>query len=69
MINRLEDKIRDYLADHLDFLEKGLKLVDKEYVLPSPIGAGGRIDIVARDLFGHVVIIEIKRCDKTARQA
>ncbi|HEV2380844.1 MAG TPA: endonuclease NucS domain-containing protein [Terriglobia bacterium] len=69
MLNRLEDKIRDHLAEHLNILEDGLALIDKEYPLPSPIGAGGRIDLLARDIFGHVVVIEIKRSDQAARQA
>jgi hypothetical protein len=69
MANRLEDKIRDYLADHLELLETRLSFVDKEYVLSSPFGAGGRIDILARDICGNVVIIEIKRSDQAARDA
>ncbi len=66
---RLEDKIRDHLADHLNILEEGLQLVRKEFRLPNPGGAGGRIDIVARDRLGHFVVIEIKRSDQAARQA
>jgi hypothetical protein len=50
-------------------IEQGLVFVDKEYRLPSVAGANGRIDIVARDRFGHVVVIEIKRSDQAARQA
>jgi hypothetical protein len=67
MSNRLEDKIRDYLADHLELLEAGLRFVDKEYEVPSPFGAGGRIDLLGKDIFGNVVIIEIKRSDHAAR--
>src|SRR6267142_1395087 len=69
MADRLEDRIRDYLATHLELIEQGMVLVDKEYTLPSAGGAGGRIDILAKDIFGHVVIIEIKRSDQAARQA
>jgi hypothetical protein len=69
MSRRLEDRIRDYLANNLDVLERGLTLVDTEYTLPSNVGAGGRIDIVARDICGHVLVIEIKRSDQSARQA
>src|SRR5439155_21858295 len=69
MACRLEDKIRDFLAEHLELLEAGLVLVEKEYRLPNPLGAGGKIDLVARDPFGHIVIIEIKRSDQAARQA
>ncbi|MSQ47616.1 MAG: DUF91 domain-containing protein [Deltaproteobacteria bacterium] len=69
MNNRLEDKIRDYLACHLDLLESGLTLLKAEYVLSNSVGAGGRIDIVAKDRFGHVLVIEIRRSDQAARQA
>jgi hypothetical protein len=69
MADRFEDKIRDYLADHLELLETGLVLVDKEHELHTSLGAGGRIDILARDIYGHVVVIEIKRSDQSARQA
>jgi RecB family endonuclease NucS len=50
---RLEDNIRDFLAEHLEMLEEGLRLVRKEFRLPNPGGAGGRIDIVAQDRLGH----------------
>jgi hypothetical protein len=66
---RLEDNIRDFLAEHLEMLEEGLRLVRKEFRLPNPGGAGGRIDIVAQDRLGHFVVIEIKRSDQAARQA
>lgn len=66
--DRLEDRIRDYLADHLDLLEPGLSLIKKEHVLENPIGAGGKVDILARDRFGLFVVIEIKRSDQAARQ-
>lgn len=68
-MNRLEDLIRDYLVGQLELLETGLTLVAKEYTLPNPDGAGGRIDIVAKDRFGHYVVIEIKRSNQAARQA
>jgi hypothetical protein len=67
--DRLEDRIRDFLVDHLDVIESGLVLEQKEYAIPNPAGAGGRIDILARDRFNHFVIIEIKRSDQAARQA
>lgn len=68
-MNQLEAKIRDYLASNLGMLEKGLTLVDTEYLLKNSFGADGRIDILARDVFGNYVIIEIKRSDQAARQA
>jgi len=69
MNNRLEDKIRDYLAANLELLESGLLLLHKEYIIKSPHGAGGKIDIIAKDRFGHFLIIEIKRSDQVARSA
>ena len=46
-----------------------MQLVQKEYKLDNVMGAGGSIDILARDSFGHLVIIEIKRSDQAARAA
>lgn len=62
-----EDDIRRYLARHLELLERGLTLLKEEFPLANPAGAGGRIDILARDSFGQFVLIEIKRSDKAAR--
>jgi hypothetical protein len=64
-----EVQIRDYLAAHLDMIEPGLTLIEKEYYLPNAIGTRGFIDILARDRFGMSVIIEIKRSNKAAREA
>lgn len=69
MPNRLEDRIRDFLVDNLELLEKGLRLYKKEMVLENPHGAGGKVDIVARDNLGNWVIIEIKRSNQAARAA
>jgi hypothetical protein len=44
-----EDEFRDYLAARLDLIEPGLTLLDTEYGLTNLDGAGGRIDILARD--------------------
>jgi len=63
-----ETEIRDYLADHLGLIESGLTLIAKEHPLANPIGAGGSIDILARDALGLFVVIEIKKSDKTARE-
>lgn len=68
MSNRLEDRIRDYLAAHLELLDESFTLIEKEFSLPNTAGAGGKIDILARDKFRNIVVIEIKRSDKTARQ-
>lgn len=64
-----EDELRDHLAAGLDLIETGLTLLQTEYGLDNPDGAGGRIDILARDTFDHVVCIEIKRSDNSARAA
>lgn len=68
-MNRLENKIRDFLALNIDVLGKNLTLVDKEFPLKNPDGAGGSIDLLAKDQFGHFVIIELKRSDQAARAA
>ena len=65
----LESEIRDALAGDLGDLEDGLELIEKEYKLPNPIGGKGFVDILARDRFGLLVVIEIKRSNTTARQA
>jgi hypothetical protein len=64
-----EAAIRDYLASNLDLIEPGLKLVEKEFELPNELGAKGFVDLLARDRFGHVVVIEIKKSDASARTA
>ncbi|MDD2305405.1 MAG: endonuclease NucS [Prolixibacteraceae bacterium] len=65
---RIEEHIRDYLADNLDFISGDLKLIQKEFYLPAIIGAKGYIDILAKDNFNNFVIIEIKRSEQAARQ-
>ena len=62
-----EAEFRDHLADHLNLVAAGLTLLQIEYGLDNPNGAGGRIDILARDAFDHVICIEIKRSDSSAR--
>lgn len=65
---RIEEKIRDYLAENLEFVSKDLVLIEKEYYLPAQIGARGYIDILAKDHLNNFVIIEIKRSEQAARQ-
>jgi|TARA_Y100000815_G_scaffold245846_1_gene244997 hypothetical protein len=62
-----EDEFRDYVAARLDLIEPGLTLLDTEYRITNFDGAGGRIDILARDELDHVVCVEIKRSDHSAR--
>lgn len=64
-----ESLIRDRLAIQLDALDDRLRLVRKEFPLPNAQGAGGFIDILAKDDLGHNVIIEIKRSNQAARAA
>lgn len=69
MPNLVESRYRDYLASHLDLIEPGLTFVDAEMLLPNEQGAKGFVDLVARDEFGVLVLIEIKRSDSAARSA
>ncbi|RLK45206.1 endonuclease NucS domain-containing protein [Cupriavidus plantarum] len=65
-----EFKLRDHIASHIEDLEKGLRILKKEYeLLNARGGAGGRTDILAADELDHIVVIEVKRSDKTAREA
>lgn len=66
---RVEEQIRDFLADNLDFISPQLTLIQKEYYLPAKIGSKGYVDILAKDNFNNFVIIEIKRSEQAARQA
>lgn len=67
MVN--EAGIRDFLINNLDMIEPDLKFIEKEFSLKNNLGAGGRIDILAKYQFGMFVIIEIKKSDKIAREA
>lgn len=62
-----EDELRDHIAGRLELIEDDLALLGKEYSLPNPDGAGGRIDILARDGLGHILCIEVKRSNNSAR--
>jgi predicted RecB family nuclease len=64
-----ESRLRDMLAENLDTLEPGLRLHDIEHRLENAVGAGGRMDILARDRHGLYVVVEVKRSDSTAREA
>lgn len=63
-----EAELRDYLAENLDKVERGLKPLKVEARLRSHRLAGGRLDILARDRFNRVVVIEVKRTNEAARQ-
>jgi len=68
-MERIEDKIRGYLAKNLDIISDELELIKEEYYLKNSYGATGRIDILAKDKDNNYVVIEIKRSDQAARQA
>ncbi len=50
-----ENDLEDYLINHLDLIEDGLKFVSRQFILPE-----GRLDILARDKQNNMVIIELK---------
>lgn len=56
-----EEHLRDYLAQHLELLEKGLKpwRVGDEDAVEFPVD-GRRVDILAKDKAGLPVVIELK---------
>lgn len=62
-----EAEFRDFLVVNLDLIEPGLEFLEKEHVIENPNGSGGRVDILARDPYGHILCIEIKRSDSSAR--
>jgi Endonuclease NucS len=64
-----ETQIGDYLAANIEALEPGLCVIEREFKLPNPLGAKGFVDILAKDRFGHMVVIELKRSDQAARVA
>lgn len=64
-----EDHIRDKLAGQLTLIEDELSLIAINYPLPNSEGTSGFIDILARDRHGVFVVLELKRSDKTSREA
>lgn len=66
--NQIENTIRDWLGNHLDFIAPGLRLIQKEYYLPDEVGARGFVDLLCEDKYQNFVVIEIKRSDSSARQ-
>lgn len=53
----LEKDLKEYLAKNPHVLEKGLKLVEKEY----PTREVGNIDLLLSDAKGYDVVVELKR--------
>lgn len=64
-----EASIRDYLVHRLDIISPNLTFVDKEHKLKNDFGTKGFVDILAKDEFENLVIIELKRSNQAARQA
>lgn len=64
-----EDSLRDFLADNLYLLEAGLELIKKEKFLPNEFGSSGFLDILAKDLMGNFVVIEVKIAKYAEREA
>ncbi len=57
----LEQDLQRYLAENLDCIEPGLRLYDQDGVRGIEFDAGGRrIDILAEDRQGALVVIELK---------
>lgn len=53
----LEADLRDFLADNPFLIEKGLKLIRKEY----PTQEVGNIDLLCEDEMGNHVVVELKK--------
>jgi hypothetical protein len=64
-----ENDIRDRLAARLHLIEPRMTLLATEYALPSRHGTAGRIDILARDATGALVVLELKRTEAAAERA
>jgi RecB family endonuclease NucS len=64
-----EDHIRDKLAGRLALIEDELCLIGLNYPLSNSEGTRGFIDIFARDHDGVLVVVELKRSNKTSREA
>ncbi|MBX3151496.1 DUF91 domain-containing protein [Candidatus Obscuribacterales bacterium] len=67
--NPKEIILRKALASNLDLIQPGLQLIKEEFVVENPIGASGKIDILARSKEDMIVPIELKRSDQAARHA
>lgn len=69
MSMKVEHIIRNWLVANPGFIEKGLRVIEKEHYLPDEAGTSGFIDILCNDVYNNFVIVEIKRSDTAARQA
>lgn len=52
-----EANLETIIVEHLDKVEEGLKLIQRQYVCPGV----GRIDVLCEDRSGNLVVIELKK--------
>lgn len=52
-----EANLETIIVEHLDNIEEGLRLVQRQYVCPGV----GRIDVLCEDRSGNLVVIELKK--------
>ncbi|CAI1686267.1 Uncharacterised protein [Serratia grimesii] len=68
-MNRIEDVIRDKLAEKLCLFENDLSLISMEKYLKNPKGTKGFVDLLAKDNLNRFVLIELKRSNAASREA
>lgn len=68
-MNRIEDVIRDKLAEKLSLFENDLSLISMEKYLKNPKGTKGFVDLLAKDNLNRFVLIELKRSNAASREA
>ena len=56
-----EAELKNYLKDHLEDLEVGLRPYDADHIVEFQTADRGRIDILAVDKTGATVVIELKK--------
>lgn len=68
-MNRVENIIRDKLAEKLNLFESELSLISVEKYLKNSRGTKGFVDILAKDNLNRFVLIELKRSNAASREA
>lgn len=66
-MNVKESEIRGCVANNLHLIDPELILIKEEYPLLFKDGRRAYIDILARDKYGCLTVIEIKKSDKSSR--